>query len=76
MTTGWWTVVLMGVGGTLTWASFIAKLLWDFRGKWDETNAKLADLAGRDLLIEQKLDLHLAWHDRSCQNWPRRREGR
>lgn len=46
------------------WLTFVAKLLWDFRGRWDDTNSKLEVLAGQDKLIEQKLDLHIAWHDR------------
>ncbi len=71
MSVAQWTVVLMATGGGLTWATFIARLLWLFRGKWDDTNAtlaglkdKIAELAARDAAMERKLDQHLTWHGR------------
>jgi hypothetical protein len=61
----------MATGGGLTWATFVANLLWNFRGKWDDTNAQLAglsrqiaELAKRDNAIEQRLERHLDWHDK------------
>ena len=71
MSTAQWTVVLMATGGGLTWATFIAGLLWKFRGKWDETNLtlqgmrdKITDLAEYDRKLEGRLESHLAWHTR------------
>lgn len=71
MTAAQWTVVLMAAGGGLTWATFVARLLWNFRGKWDETNStltgmrdKIAELAARDAQLERRLERHLSWHER------------
>lgn len=69
MSSGWVAALVAAVGLGVGWLTFIARLLWTFRGKWDETNAQLDKLASRDALIEQKLDLHIAWHESSCQNW-------
>jgi len=71
MSTAQWTLVLTAAGGSLTWATFVARLLWIFRGRWDETNSTLStlkdritDLHSRDTAIEQRLERHLEWHDR------------
>ena len=52
-----------------TWATLMIRLMWQFRGKWDDTNGQLTrmteritELANRDQLIEHKLQQHLDWH--------------
>jgi hypothetical protein len=71
MNSAWWSVGIIGAGGVMTWATMIIKLMWNFRGKWDDTNAQLAALANqvaalgnRDNAIEQRLERHLDWHDK------------
>ena len=71
MDAAWWTVSIMGGTALAGWCTFIARLLWNFRGKWDETNAaltglrdKISALAERDAAIEMRLERHLDWHDR------------
>jgi hypothetical protein len=66
-----WASFLIGGGGALGWATFIARILWGFRGRWDATNGELRSLQDemkRSALersrIEHRLDRHLDWHDR------------
>lgn len=57
--------------GAMTWATLIIRLLWNFKTKWDQTNTELADmrkciteLGATDRTIEDRLERHLAWHER------------
>ena len=52
-----------------TWATLMIRLMWQFRGKWDDTNGALrrmteqiADLTARDRDLETRLQSHLDWH--------------
>ena len=60
----WWAVILTVLGGAAAWAGVIVRVLWTFRGKWDETNATLATLAAQDKRLEDELRRHLDWHER------------
>jgi hypothetical protein len=65
----WAPVAAAVTGGFITWASMIIRLMWQFRGKWDYSNAqlermaeKISDLTVRDERLEQRLQSHLDWH--------------
>ena len=65
-----WTLILTGVGGALTWASYIARIMWGFKSKWDETLSRLGNMDSRLTSLsehvqhtDQRLERHLDWHD-------------
>jgi len=71
-----WSVVISGISGALAWCTFVAKLLWNFRGNWDQTNSTLVQLKDQisrlgetDRALEQRLERHLTWHDTHSARW-------
>jgi hypothetical protein len=67
----WVPLLIAFATGACTWATLMIRLMWQFRGKWDFSNAQLArvaeritELAASDSRIEQRLERHLDWHDR------------
>ena len=74
MSAAWAGVAISGIGGFLAWCSFVARLLWNFRGNWDKTNSTLQQMAGQisrlaetDKALEQQLQRHLDCHDSLAQ---------
>ena len=68
-----WVPLTIAFGtGACTWATLMIRLMWQFRGKWDDTNSSLArmtdqirDLTTRDATLEDRLQRHLDWHIRA-----------
>ena len=68
----WVPLVIAFVTWSGAWAAFIVRLMWRFRGKWDDASSQLnqmsrqlRDLNNRAAQIEKRLQQHLDWHIRS-----------
>lgn len=66
--------------GAIGWGTAVVRLMWQFREELTRIGDRLGELSRVDSEIQQRLDRHLAWHERIAtsrarRHWLASREG-